>query len=485
MEGISVGGRLPESRNFKELGIIQQHGALLLRTVFLTDATLIYLTLRFSVGFFALRWDQRFIALTLLSVLVFGAVTSFGRLYRSWRIARLRDEIAEIFVLLSLTFAIVMFILAMETHWGSTYESRRLVAFWYGSSFLTIAVSRTAIRLCLRSYRATGHDHRTAAFVGVTQTSLDLIRIFQTHPWMGINVVGVYDDIMADDDGRQSALSAQVAGGVDRLLELVQDNKVNVIYITLPMEAARRVKEIVDRFADSTASIYYCPMLSDLGLLNARWDDIFGHPVVSIVASPFDGSKRYVKRIEDLVLALLIIPIILIPIAVLAVAIKLTSPGPVFYNQTRYGLGGRPFKIRKLRTMYTVDSDSEFVQAKKGDARITPLGSFMRRTSLDELPQFFNVLLGQMSVVGPRPAPVKYNETHRKIIHRYMVRHKIKPGITGLAQVSGYRGETDILEKTEQRTRYDLEYMNNWSIWLDLRILYKTVVLTLGDFRRR
>ena len=251
------------------------------------------------------------------------------------------------------------------------------------------------------------------------------------------------------------------------------------------MASESRMKAIIDTFADTTVSIYYCPTLFDLGLLNARWDDAFGHPVISIVTSPFDGYHRHLKRLEDLALTLLILPVIALPLAVIAAAIKLTSPGPVLYRQMRHGLAGRPFRILKFRTMYTVDSDHEFVQAKQGDARITPLGAFLRRTSLDELPQFFNVLAGDMSVVGPRPAPLKYNQDHRRLIHRYMIRHKVKPGITGLAQVSGSRGETSTVAKTEERTAFDLEYINGWSLWLDLRILWRTLAMTVAGFVRR
>ncbi|MBV8594339.1 MAG: exopolysaccharide biosynthesis polyprenyl glycosylphosphotransferase, partial [Caulobacteraceae bacterium] len=213
----------------------------------------------------------------------------------------------------------------------------------------------------------------------------------------------------------------------------------------------------------------------------SHWEDVDGNTVVSIVASPFDGYAAYVKRVEDICLALLALPFAAVVIAIAAMAIRSTSRGPIFYLQTRYGLYGRRFKIIKLRTMYTTDSDSEFVQATRGDRRVTPVGAILRRTSLDELPQVFNVLKGDMSIVGPRPAPVKYNEDHRKVINRYMIRHKVKPGMTGLAQVNDCRGETDTLQKTETRTQYDLEYINKWSVWLDLSIILRTVVIILAD----
>jgi putative colanic acid biosynthesis UDP-glucose lipid carrier transferase len=471
---------LYESPHFKELGFIQQYGAALVRLTFLVDSLILYCQLYVATHGLGIAWEQRYVTLALLCIIVFGVVTSFRHLYRSWRLIRLRHEINEIFVLLTVSFVAVWIVLQIGTDWAGDARYRLLIEFWYGLSIVGIVASRLVMRLFLRYYRAGGHDHRSAAFIGATEATERLLRIFREHPWMGIDVIGTYDDEPIAASGTEPPV--QLAGTVEDLLDLARKDRVGAIYITLPMHAEQRIKSIIDRFADTTVSIHYCPPLFGFGLMNARWDDVYGYPVVSIVASPFDGYKRYLKRIEDLVLSLIALPFLLVPIAIIAVAVKLTSPGPAFYLQTRYGLGGRPFKIWKFRSMYQTDSDQEFVQARKNDSRITPLGAVLRRTSLDELPQFFNVLRGEMSVVGPRPAPVKYNEDHRRVIYRYMLRHKIKPGITGLAQVNGSRGETESLEKTELRTSYDLEYMNNWSVWLDLTILLRTCLIVLRDF---
>ena len=464
-----------QTPDFKELGLIQQHGAILIRLTFLIDAAIIYAQLYLATRLLELPWRDRYVTLALVCVFVFGAVTSLRNFYRSWRMTRLRRELFQIFALLTISFMVLWIILTLETSWAES--SRLLLVCWYWLSLGGIAFSRVALRLMLRYYRAGGRDHRSAAFIGATENTRQLREIFSQHPWMGIDVKGAYDDSADPADSREG-----LDGDIEDLRNLARQNRIGAIYITLPMSDEKRIKEIVDSFADTTASIYYCPTLSGFNLINARWDDVFGHPVVSIVASPFDGYGRYIRRLEDLTLSLLVLPVIIVPVIAIAALVKLTSRGPVFYLQTRYGLGGRPFKILKFRTMYTTDNDAQFVQAKANDPRITPLGAFLRRTSLDELPQFFSVLAGDMSVVGPRPAPVKYNEEHRQIIHRYMIRHKIKPGITGLAQINGFRGETETLMKTEMRTYYDLEYMANWSLRLDLYILYKTVVIVLGDF---
>jgi len=205
---------------------------------------------------------------------------------------------------------------------------------------------------------------------------------------------------------------------------------------------------------------------------------------VSLVDTPHQGVDGLLKRGLDVVLSSIALVMLSLPMLAIALAIKLTSPGPVMFVQRRYGLDGKEFAIYKFRTMTVVEdgmSAFTFTQAQRGDLRITPLGAILRRTSLDELPQLFNVLQGHMSLVGPRPHPIALNEAQRKLIDGYMLRHKVRPGITGWAQVHGCRGETDTSEKMENRIRYDLEYINDWSLWLDFRIMWKTVMIVLRD----
>ena len=215
--------------------------------------------------------------------------------------------------------------------------------------------------------------------------------------------------------------------------------------------------------------------------MNARWDDVFGQPVITVLESPFVGHTGFLKRLEDLFLVAILAPVLFLPMLITAALVKLSSSGPVFFKQSRYGLDGKTFMMWKFRTMYAEDCEDQYSQVKENDPRITPLGSILRKMSLDELPQIFNVLLGSMSIVGPRPHPDVVNEELRNRIHRYMTRHKIKPGITGWAQVNGFRGETETLEKMEKRIGYDLEYIRNWSVWLDMLILFKTVFNLTGD----
>ncbi len=461
--------------NFRRLGRIQQYGALLNRLVFLADACVLYLMLYICVPLRGMEWTQRYVTLAMLGIVLFGLVISFHQIYETWRLPRLMKQLGELVGLLALTFGVALLILFAATSWVQDRSSLLLIGAWFLLSLSGMALVRCAARLALGIYRVGPSAHRRVAFLGATETARRVAGIFEAHPWMGVDVAGFFT-------AEGNAGIGSITGGLDELLVLAKSGQVSAVYIALPMLNDAELKPLVDVFSDTMVSIHYCPALLNLGLLNGHWDDLFGHPVISIVTSPFDGWGRHLKRLEDLTLAIAILPLISIPLVVIALVVRLTSPGPIFYWQKRHGLDGGVFKICKFRTMRTVDADHEFVQARRNDARITPVGRFLRRTSLDELPQFFNVLSGTMSVVGPRPAPLKYNDDHRLLIYRYMLRHKVKPGITGLAQVSGSRGETESVAKTEERTVLDLEYINTWSLWLDLRILFRTCLMVFTEF---
>ncbi len=240
------------------------------------------------------------------------------------------------------------------------------------------------------------------------------------------------------------------------------------------MRAEQRIRNVIQELADTTASVYIVPDLFVFQLLNSRWTDIQGLPVVSVFESPLFGVDGILKRTVDVALAGVALLIAAIPMLLIAIAVKLTSKGPVFFRQRRYGLDGREIPVWKFRSMTVQENGSEVKQATQNDSRLTPIGGFLRRSSLDELPQIFNVLSGQMSLVGPRPHANAHNEFYRKQIEGYMLRHKVKPGITGLAQINGCRGETETIDKMEKRILFDHQYIREWSIWLDLKIIFKT-----------
>ncbi|HIG8681784.1 TPA: undecaprenyl-phosphate glucose phosphotransferase, partial [Klebsiella pneumoniae] len=216
------------------------------------------------------------------------------------------------------------------------------------------------------------------------------------------------------------------------------------------------------------------PDVFTFNILQSRTEEVNGIPVVPIFETPLNGINMVLKRLEDIILSVVILTLISPILIIISLCVKLTSPGPIIFKQTRYGMDGKPIKVWKFRTMVVMENDN-VTQATKNDVRVTKVGRFLRRTSLDELPQFFNVLFGGMSIVGPRPHAVIHNEQYRSLIEGYMLRHKVKPGITGWAQINGWRGETDTLEKMEKRVEYDLEYIREWSIWLDIRIIFLTI----------
>jgi putative colanic acid biosynthesis UDP-glucose lipid carrier transferase len=247
------------------------------------------------------------------------------------------------------------------------------------------------------------------------------------------------------------------------------------------MSSQPRIMALLDGLRDTTASIYFVPDIFVTDLIQGRLSTVAGLPVVAVCESPFTGLNGVIKRISDIMLSIFILILIAPIMFAIAIGIKLSSPGPVIFQQRRYGLDGKEIIVYKFRSMSVTEDGPDIPQAQKNDKRITPLGAFLRKSSLDELPQFINVLQGKMSVVGPRPHAVAHNEQYRKLIDGYMVRHKVKPGITGWAQVNGYRGETEVLDKMKKRIDYDLDYLRNWTLRLDLFIVLKTVQVLVKD----
>jgi putative colanic acid biosysnthesis UDP-glucose lipid carrier transferase len=270
-------------------------------------------------------------------------------------------------------------------------------------------------------------------------------------------------------------------GRLNELPDHVRLRGIDTIFITIPISNFRRTKELFTGLRDTTASVYYVPDIFVMDLIQSRTDQIRGIPIVALCESPFYGWRGLAKRASDLVLAGAMLTAAAPLMLLIAIGVRVTTPGSVIFPQVRYGLGGDRIVIYKFRTMTVSEDGERVVQARKDDSRITPFGAFLRRYSLDELPQLINVLQGRMSVVGPRPHAVAHNEEYRKVIDGYMLRHKVTPGITGLAQISGYRGETRNVEEMQKRIHYDLRYLREWSLMLDLKILLRTATLVLHD----
>jgi putative colanic acid biosynthesis UDP-glucose lipid carrier transferase len=288
-----------------------------------------------------------------------------------------------------------------------------------------------------------------------------------------MTVQGFFDDRSAQR--LDASASQRLLGPLSQLPEFIKNNGIDVIFIALPLRHIRRVQDLLAALGDTTVSLYYLPDVFVSDQFEARVGEILGVPVIAMRESPFHGYRGAAKRLMDIVIATAVLAVTAPFLLAIALAIRITSRGPALFRQRRYGLDGREIVIYKFRTM-TVTEDSGWLdQAHPNDARVTRLGRFLRRWSLDEMPQLVNVLQGRMSLVGPRPHAVGHNEEYRRLIKGYMVRHKVPPGITGLAQVKGFRGATPRLQDMQGRVHYDLEYLRNWSLLLDWKILFMTV----------
>ena len=295
----------------------------------------------------------------------------------------------------------------------------------------------------------------------------------------GTRLVGYFDD---RPPVRQcGAERHHQLGRLSDLPTYVKAHRIQLIYLSLPMASQPRIKGLLDALKDTTASVYFVPDMFVTDLIQGRSDAVCGLPVISVCETPFRGPAGVLKRTCDLVLASIILVLISPLMLAIAAAVKWTSPGPVIFRQRRYGLDGKEIIVYKFRSMRVAEDGDHVPQARRNDARVTPVGAVLRKTSMDELPQFINVLQGRMSIVGPRPHAVAHNELYRGLIKSYMVRHKVRPGITGWAQVNGFRGETDSLEKMEARVRCDLDYLRSWSLGLDFYIIWKTLRLVCRD----
>ena len=356
---------------------------------------------------------------------------------------------------------------------------RRIFMTWAVVTPVALIIVTLAMQELMHRFLMSAFDKRSAIFAGYNNSSLELARRLTSNPAMSLDVSGFFDDRSSDRLGMES--DAKLIGTLSDVAQYVKDRNTDVIFIALPLRHVKRVMNLLDDLRDTTASIYYVPDIFVFDLIQARSGEIHGIPVVAMCETPFYGYRGVTKRLTDIVLSVLILLLFLPLLLVIAVLVKASSPGPVIFKQRRYGLDGREIAVYKFRTMSVTEDGVEIRQASKTDNRITRIGGILRRTSMDELPQLINVLQGRMSLVGPRPHAVAHNEEYRKLIKGYMVRHKVLPGITGLAQVNGCRGETSLLADMEARVNYDLEYLRRWTPMLDVKIILLTAVKVFRD----
>lgn len=354
--------------------------------------------------------------------------------------------------------------------------SRVLILTWFGSVPVLLLVVHFIVWAVLRQLRGSGRNSKLAVIAGVNQVSLDLAEELRECRDLGMRLHGFFDDRPPSQ-----LPDVPMIGTLNELPSYVRRHHVDVVYLACSADDESKFAELIEALQDTTACVYFVPSLLMYSLMHGRSYEINGVPLISIWEIPFSDLQYAFKRAIDIVLSGLALVALSPVMAGIAVAVKLSSPGPILFKQRRYGLNGQEIIVYKFRSMVVMEDGGAVIQATRGDRRITPLGAFLRKTSLDELPQFLNVWQGRMSLVGPRPHAVAHNEMYRKLISGYMLRHKVKPGITGWAQVNGCRGETETLDKMKRRIDYDLEYLKNWSLGLDIQILLKTAFVFLRD----
>lgn len=445
----------------------------------LIDIICIFVSLVIAAHMMDVVWNNGLSLITFLASVGFYSVGHAIGLYQFDRGRKFPQELSKVWMTWGLVF-MGLALLAFMTK-TSANHSRIMMMTWSGLTPLLISMWRSALWLVSSELRVRGYNSRTAAIVGLSPIGNQLYQKMRKNPELGLRLVGFYDDRDPERLAPSEVTDKVLLGRFDDLLVSARRGEVDQVYIALPPRAESRTAGLIRRLADTTASVYLAYDFGGFDLLNAKWSAVGEVPVMSVVEQPFFGTDALIKRLEDIIIGFAIFLFIAIPMAIIAIGIKLTSPGPVFFRQRRYGLNGEEIRVLKFRTMTVCEDGDNVVQATKNDLRVTPFGAFLRRTSLDELPQFLQVLTGTMSIVGPRPHAVAHNEAYRSRIHGYMLRHKVKPGITGWAQVNGWRGETDTLEKMEKRVEHDLEYIRNPSLLLDLRIILMTIRQIAGQ----
>jgi putative colanic acid biosynthesis UDP-glucose lipid carrier transferase len=433
------------------------------------------LTLVVCVYAYGEHFNGHYLILTVLTFFIASQIFDEIDILTPWSSFHLTRVIRGVLLGWAMVAAILLF-LGYATQLTDNFEQQVILSWFLATPAVLLAgtkISRSIVRRAV----ANGRIAHSAVVVGANSLGRELADRLRKDVYSGVTIRGYFDDRgperLADLDG------LELLGKVKEAAEYVKRGNIDCVYIALPIAAQPRIIALVNALRDSTASVYFVPHLFVFDLIQARVDSVNGIPVVAVCETPILGVNALVKRIFDLSMASLILLFIWPLLLLLSAGVKLSSPGPTLFKQRRYGLGGEEIVVYKFRTM-TVQEDGEAIrQAQKRDLRVTRFGAFLRRNSLDELPQFLNVLTGSMSIVGPRPHAVAHNEQYRKLIDGYMIRHKVRPGITGLAQVNGFRGETETVDKMKKRVEYDLDYLRNWSVSLDMWIMVKTVLTVL------
>ncbi|HUP79797.1 MAG TPA: undecaprenyl-phosphate glucose phosphotransferase [Pirellula sp.] len=421
--------------------------------------------------------NQSITICSLIACMLFFVVGELFGIYRPGRGRSADHEVGLAAAAWTSSF-VCLLLVGVFTRTSETFARSSMVT-WYFVGGLFVLCSHMCVRVLIEWLGRRGYGLRKTAIVGSNRLGLEIAHNAKASTDSGLMIVGFFDDRGDARRAEQSDNTPPFLGDCNKLMQMIGAGDIDTVLITLPMRAEKRIQSVLDRLANTTASAYIVPDFFVFELLHSRWTHVGGLPVVSVFESPMYGVDGWLKRALDLSISLVGVVLISPVLLICGLLVKFTSPGPVFFRQKRYGLDGKVILVWKFRSMHTCDNGPVVKQATKNDPRVTPVGALLRKASLDELPQLFNVIFGSMSLVGPRPHANAHNEHFRKLIRGYMMRHKVKPGITGLAQVEGSRGETDTVEKMEARISLDHRYIREWSIWMDIKILFKTFFVVL------
>lgn len=415
--------------------------------------------------------DPPQIHLFLIYLCGLGVIALFPafRLYVSWRGRRLTDLVVRSLAAWALVFALGILVSFLMHQ--SAAVSRLWAATWFGSVALALAGVRLAAYTILGAARDRGLDRKRVLLVGFGALGHDLWRRVERYREAGYEVAGIYAEAHENLPPQVRRLHE-----LDALHGFVREHNVREVWIVLPMEAGQELREVLYHLRNDLVDIRWIPDVMSIQLLGHRIGEFLGLPAIQLNSLPAAGVRGLAKEAFDRAFALCALVGLSPVMLTVAGLVKLTSRGPVLFTQPRLGVDGKVFHVYKFRTMTVHQEHGVVTQATRDDARITRIGGFLRRTSLDELPQFLNVLRGDMSVVGPRPHALEHNELYKDLVQRYMMRHRVKPGITGWAQVNGLRGQTDTLRKMSDRIEHDIYYIQHWTFRMDLIIIARTAV---------
>jgi putative colanic acid biosynthesis UDP-glucose lipid carrier transferase len=421
------------------------------------------------------KFTSAYVALATIAALLCWIFMSTGLLNRNVVLANGLTVAGQV-CLAWLGVVGLLLLLAYATKESESF-SRRALFLWFLVTPSILVAALMVLRQWTRMVLMSSSTARNAVIVGANTMSMNLARLIDERPELGLKLKCVFAPV-----DHESICSGRfdVRRELSDVRRYVNKHRIDVVFVALPIETPE-TQALLGDLRDTTSSVYFLPDISIVDLIQARSDDIEGIPVIALCESPFRGVSGLLKRATDILFASVMLALLLPVMLIIGIAIKLDSPGGIFFRQHRYGLQGERIAVYKFRTMTVAENGERIVQAKRDDPRVTAVGAVLRRTSLDELPQLFNVLQGSMSLVGPRPHAVAHNEQYRKVVAGYMVRHKVAPGITGLAQINGCRGETATVEEMRRRVEYDLEYLRHWCWLLDLKIMLKTCALLFHD----